>query len=1097
MEASAVKVLLIDDEPDLLEVSKQFLELDHSISVDTTTSANDALRQIDRQEYDVIVADYQMPGKDGIQLLKEIRGTGNKVPFILFTGKGREEVAIQALNNGADFYLQKGGQSAPQFAELANMIKQANIREKGELALRISEERYRSLFENSVDAVMLTTYDFDSVLSANPSACRMFGMTEAEIRKSGIKGLTLKDEAWEEVLRRLNQTGLAKAEFTYRRKDGTAFTGETTSGVLTGHYGIARIAMIVRDVTERELADETIHESEERFRTYIDNAPEGIFIVDAMGNYLDVNRTACSMLKYSREELLKLNIADIADKSVLQDSLQKFQQLLQDGAMTQETILVRKDGIGVPIFLNAVELPNQRYMAFCTDITSLKWTKDALMVSSAKYQALLDSLPLGVTISDDDGNILESNREAERLLGLSKGEQVKRQIDGEEWRIIRPDGTPMHPSEFASVRALQEGRRVENVEMGIVKGDGDTTWISVNAAPIPLKGYGVAITYIDITERMGLEEMIRDSERLYRNLYQNAQVGLFETDLNTGTVVACSQEYSDLAGFASVQEAIGSDILHLYVNPEDREEVKRILRTEGRIKNHVLRLRKHSTGEEFWAEFSAHFDPARDVAEGVIVDVTERMKAEKELKLSEAKLRAVLDATPFPVALIDLEDDKIGFWSWSAHVLFGHTAPTSAEWYEIAYPDPDYRREAIDRWKSELTTARSSGQTVNTGEYQVTCHDGSVRICELHATYLADGLIVTFNDITERKRAQHLTEENLRFYESLLDTIPVPVFYKDKERRYKECNAAFESLLGLSRSQIIGRTVFEISPQELADKYSAADDQVFADKVSQVYDSQVRSVDGTLHDVIFRKAPYFDRKGEIDGLIGVIVDVTERRRAEHALQETNKKLNLLSSLTRHDIKNQLMALEGNLTLLAMMDLDPASEEQLRRSESAADRISAMIQFTKEYENVGVRAPIWKNARELITGAASDFTLNPINLVNDVPADLEVYADPLIAKVFHNLIDNAVRHGGGITTIHFFVEAHDDTRAIICEDDGTGIPPDIKGELFTHGSGKGHGFGLFLSSEILAITGMTIQEEAQPGKGARFRIRAPAGSWRSG
>jgi signal transduction histidine kinase len=109
--------------------------------------------------------------------------------------------------------------------------------------------------------------------------------------------------------------------------------------------------------------------------------------------------------------------------------------------------------------------------------------------------------------------------------------------------------------------------------------------------------------------------------------------------------------------------------------------------------------------------------------------------------------------------------------------------------------------------------------------------------------------------------------------------------------------------------------------------------------------------------------------------------------------------------------------------------------------------------------------------------------------------LEVYADPLVSKVYHNLIDNAVRHGGNVTTIHFFFESTDGTYAIICQDDGIGITPDVRGGLFMHSSGKGHGFGLFLSREILAITGITIKEEGEPGRGARFVLTMPSGGVR--
>jgi PAS domain S-box-containing protein len=127
---------------------------------------------------------------------------------------------------------------------------------------------------------------------------------------------------------------------------------------------------------------------------------------------------------------------------------------------------------------------------------------------------------------------------------------------------------------------------------------------------------------------------------------------------------------------------------------------------------------------------------------------------DEALRESEAQLLAILDATPFPIALVDVQDDMIDFWSQSALTLFGHTAPTTTEWYKIAYPDPDYRREVIKRWKSFLEVARECRQAVNTGEFRITCRDGSVRICELLASFLADRLIVTFNDITERKQAE-------------------------------------------------------------------------------------------------------------------------------------------------------------------------------------------------------------------------------------------------------------------------------------------------------------------------------------------------------
>ena len=101
--------------------------------------------------------------------------------------------------------------------------------------------------------------------------------------------------------------------------------------------------------------------------------------------------------------------------------------------------------------------------------------------------------------------------------------------------------------------------------------------------------------------------------------------------------------------------------------------------------------------------------------------------------------------------MVDEQDQVIAYWSESARRLFGHTAATVAEWYEMAYPDPAYRRDVIRRWKAHLEQARASGEAVNTGEYRVTCSDGSERTCELHAAFVAGGLVVTFNDVTEHR----------------------------------------------------------------------------------------------------------------------------------------------------------------------------------------------------------------------------------------------------------------------------------------------------------------------------------------------------------
>jgi PAS domain S-box-containing protein len=222
----------------------------------------------------------------------------------------------------------------------------------------------------------------------------------------------------------------------------------------------------------------------------------------------------------------------------------------------------------------------------------------------------------------------------------------------------------------------------------------------------------------------------------------------------------------------------------------------------------------------------------------------------------------------------------------------------------------------------------------------------------------------------------------------------------------------------------------------------------------------------------------------------------ERRQDVEALRQANKKLNLLSSITRHDINNQILTLNGFVDLLQRENPDPSFEHYFSRITEASSQIAAMIKFTKEYEKIGVRAPVWQDIHTLVNHTGKDALRGQVTFKNDLPANTEVFADPLIVKVFFNLIDNAVRHGDKITTIRFSLEECEGNRILVCEDDGRGVATEEKEHIFDLGFGKNSGFGLAISREILNITGLSIKETGVPGKGARFEIMVPVGQHRS-
>nr|WP_249116072.1 EAL domain-containing protein [Azoarcus sp. L1K30] len=138
-------------------------------------------------------------------------------------------------------------------------------------------------------------------------------------------------------------------------------------------------------------------------------------------------------------------------------------------------------------------------------------------------------------------------------------------------------------------------------------------------------------------------------------------------------------------------------------------------------------------------------------------------------------------------------------------------------------------------------------------------------------------------DVSERCQAERAVADQLRFIAQLLDTIPSPVFYKDSTGRYLGCNTAFEDYLGKKRTELIGRTVYDISPKDLADQYFAADKRLFDQRGTQTYETNVVYADGTRRDVVFYKATFNDARGELGGLVGVLLDISERKRMEQAI----------------------------------------------------------------------------------------------------------------------------------------------------------------------------------------------------------------------
>jgi PAS domain S-box-containing protein len=305
------------------------------------------------------------------------------------------------------------------------------------------------------------------------------------------------------------------------------------------------------DITERKKAEEKFAESLERLNLATHAAAMGIWDWHIKDNQLIWDDRMYELYGIRKDDFGNvyedwfnmLHPDDRMKNSGLSEEVRSgkkefdnnFRIILPDGTIRiiRSCGMVVFDPKGNPIRMTGVNF----------DITKQKQAENELHVSLEKYKVLFDSFPLGITITDNAGQILEGNQKSVELLGISKEEHARRLADGEEWHIIRPDGTLMPPDEYASVRALKDNCIVENVEMGIVKGRGQVTWISVTAAPIPLEGYGVAITYSDITQKKEaefalnkltaeLEQRVAERSAEVQDLYNNAPCGYHSLDEN-------------------------------------------------------------------------------------------------------------------------------------------------------------------------------------------------------------------------------------------------------------------------------------------------------------------------------------------------------------------------------------------------------------------------------------------------------------------------------------------------------------------------------------------------------------------------------------
>ncbi len=476
-------------------------------------------------------------------------------------------------------------------------------------------------------------------------------------------------------------------------------------------------------------------------------------------------------------------------------------------------------------------------------------------------------------------------------------------------------------------------------------------------------------------------------------------------------------------------------------------------------------------------------------------DVTDLINTEKALRESEERFRRLISGS-FDAVIIH-QNGRIVLANESAARIIG--AASTGDLIGRPVIDlvhPDYRGMVTTRIHEMI---RSPDGSAPLTEERFLHFNGTSVIVEVMATSTQHegrpAIIVVFRDVTRQKQAEEALRESEEKYRSIIDEMQDLFYRTDNMGKITMLSPSAVHLAGYdSIDQLIGQDINSVYADSTEREKLLA---VLGEKGSVYsYPAKLKTRNGTILQVTTSSHFYRDAEGKILGVEGVIHDITEQRKAEDALRMANKKLNLLSSITRHDIRNQLMALMAFLELsVEAIDKPDELADFLKKNQKIAENIASQITFTKEYEDLGLMAPSWQNISASI-GKAMELLPVRNTRINREMTGLEVFADPLLEKVFYNLIDNSLRYGGDkMTTIRITSHAEGTSHVMVFEDDGIGIAERDKKVIFDKGFGKNTGLGLYLSREILSITGITITETGVPGKGARFEMIIPSGGFR--
>ncbi|KAF5067856.1 Chemotaxis response regulator protein-glutamate methylesterase [anaerobic digester metagenome] len=643
-------------------------------------------------------------------------------------------------------------------------------------------------------------------------------------------------------------------------------------------------------------------------------------------------------------------------------------------------------------------------------------------------------------------------------------------------------------------------RPVRSIDRNQVGRDGRTYWQSWSIRAL-FNGDREVIEYQavgrDISEQKCTEEELRDSESHFSAFMDHLPVTAFIKDAQFTTLFV-NRHMKQLFGAG---EWLGKTVWDLF--PAEAAETmieddRRVLSEGYREATETLRTIDGDVRTFETRKFRIDREGKPPLVGGFAVDVTERRLAEDALAESEFRLRSFIEAAQEAVVLID-EAGRVLEWNPAAERIYGisrdeATSSTVADLFSRMTPierRTEAHREAVDQ---KLRTTLVAGLPVNPDPKVVEIERPDGTRLFLREVFFPIRTEQGFRigsfaqDITREKMAEDALRESEAWFRSVVETSPGIISELDLHGRFRYVSPIIESIMGYTPADVVGRSIFDLLTEEGREKaIREMQAHVSTGGVRQPMEVPARHRDG--HGLVLEvRSQVIEKDGVPVGIRGVTIDISERTRNEEALRLATHKLGLLSSITRHDVLNSSSAVLGYLELARRRSDDPGVIDLVQKAAAQARRIQAEMEVIRKFQALGTQRAAWIPLDAVMPGDQVPSTI----AFQTTLAGVAVCADPMLEQVFSNLLDNSVLYGETVTEIRVSWRIEDGTLTIVWEDDGVGIGPDEKEHIFEQGYGRNTGLGLFLAREVLALTGITIRETGDPGRGARFELTVPEG-----